>query len=129
MNNTKFDVIIVGAGPAGCSCAYQLRNSNLKVALLDKAIFPRDKICGDALSADVINQFYRIDPILLEKFDGFQKKVPSNGIRFFAPNTKVLDIEFNNQKHASAAGYIAKRADFDLSWLFLERQETETSNT
>jgi menaquinone-9 beta-reductase len=40
------DVLIVGGGPAGSSCAWALRHSGLDVAILDKSVFPRDKVCG-----------------------------------------------------------------------------------
>ena len=44
------DIIIIGAGPAGATCALQLRNApHLRVILLDKATFPRAKVCGDAI--------------------------------------------------------------------------------
>ena len=113
MNNQSYDIIIVGAGPAGCACAYQLRDENIKIALIDKATFPRDKICGDALSADVVNQLYRIDKQLSEKFESFADKIDSHGVRFFAPNGQKLDIDFINPKYDKAAGYISKRVDFD----------------
>lgn len=45
----SYDVLIVGAGPSGVSCAMHLRNSGLRIAVIDKSIFPRDKICGDAI--------------------------------------------------------------------------------
>ncbi|HZL81078.1 MAG TPA: FAD-dependent oxidoreductase, partial [Demequina sp.] len=44
------DVIVVGAGPAGSSAAYHCASAGLDVLLLDKASFPRDKICGDGLT-------------------------------------------------------------------------------
>ena len=43
-----YDVVIVGAGPAGATAAYFLATGGKRVALLEKAIFPRDKRCGDA---------------------------------------------------------------------------------
>ena len=43
------DVAIVGAGPAGATCAWYLARQGLDVLLLDKAKFPRDKFCGDAV--------------------------------------------------------------------------------
>ena len=43
----KFDVTVVGAGPAGSSAARELALRGIKVALLERAKFPRDKICGD----------------------------------------------------------------------------------
>jgi flavin-dependent dehydrogenase len=47
----KFDVIVVGAGPAGSSAAHSLATKGLKVILLDRAIFPREKLRGGLLSA------------------------------------------------------------------------------
>jgi menaquinone-9 beta-reductase len=46
----EYDVIVVGAGPAGCSAAYFSTLQGLNVLLLDKARFPRDKVCGDSIS-------------------------------------------------------------------------------
>jgi len=46
----KFDVAIVGAGPAGSSAAITLAQQGLDVALIDRAVFPRDKLCGDFLN-------------------------------------------------------------------------------
>ena len=43
-----YDVVIVGAGPAGATAAYFLATGGKRVALLEKATFPRDKRCGDA---------------------------------------------------------------------------------
>ena len=44
------DVIVVGAGPGGSAAAHVLAQQGLDVLLLDKADFPRDKTCGDALT-------------------------------------------------------------------------------
>ncbi len=43
----RFDVVVVGAGPAGSIAALVLARSGARVALVDKAAFPRDKACGD----------------------------------------------------------------------------------
>ena len=48
-----YDLIIVGAGPAGATAALYAERNNLNCIVLDKAIFPRDKVCGDALSGKV----------------------------------------------------------------------------
>lgn len=45
-----YDVVIVGAGPGGSATAHYLAQGGLKVAILDKAGFPRDKTCGDGLT-------------------------------------------------------------------------------
>ena len=44
-----YDVCIVGAGPAGSACAFYLAEQGVKVLLLEKERFPRDKLCGDAV--------------------------------------------------------------------------------
>lgn len=49
---TEFDIIIVGAGPAGCAAARTLAMAGWRVGLFDKAEFPREKTCGDALIPD-----------------------------------------------------------------------------
>jgi geranylgeranyl reductase family protein len=51
-----YDVLIVGGGPAGSSCAWALRNSGLNVAILDKQVFPRDKICGGWITPAVLSK-------------------------------------------------------------------------
>ncbi|MFX0010180.1 MAG: NAD(P)/FAD-dependent oxidoreductase [Candidatus Hermodarchaeota archaeon] len=45
-----YDVCIVGAGPAGSTCAYYLAQEGFKPLILEKKEFPRDKICGDAFT-------------------------------------------------------------------------------
>ena len=50
------DVIVVGAGPAGASTAFHLAQAGVDVLLLEKASFPRDKICGDGLTPRAVKQ-------------------------------------------------------------------------
>jgi geranylgeranyl reductase family protein len=50
MSATLYDVVVIGAGPAGSAAAYFLVRGGLHVALLDKFDFPRDKTCGDGLT-------------------------------------------------------------------------------
>lgn len=45
-----YDVVIVGAGPAGLSCAYHCQKNNLSVAVIEKTAHPRLKVCGGGLS-------------------------------------------------------------------------------
>jgi len=46
----KVDVLIVGAGPAGSTCAYLLQKAGVSCLLIDQATFPRDKLCGGGLT-------------------------------------------------------------------------------
>jgi flavin-dependent dehydrogenase len=50
------DVLIVGGGPAGSSCAWALRNSGLRIAILDRQNFPRDKVCGGWITPAVLQE-------------------------------------------------------------------------
>ena len=49
ISGRTFDILIVGAGPAGSAAAIMLRRRGFSVALLDRARFPREKTCGDCL--------------------------------------------------------------------------------
>ncbi len=122
MKNSKeaksdYDILIIGAGPAGCSCAYQLSGKGLKVALIDKAVFPRDKICGDGLSPDVINQLHRIHPDLAQDFQAVAEKKGWSGVRFFSPNYNHIDIRFKKATATKAPAFVSKRLDFDHFFL------------
>jgi geranylgeranyl reductase family protein len=108
----KYDVIIVGGGPAGAACAIKLADSGLKVALLDKATFPRDKTCGDALSVDVINQLAMLSDELVKSFTALANKIPSYGVKIFSPNHQFVDIPFI-YKNEKSCGYISPRFNFD----------------
>ena len=46
----EFDVVICGSGPSGATAAFLLAKHGLKVALIDKEQFPRDKLCGGLLT-------------------------------------------------------------------------------
>jgi geranylgeranyl reductase family protein len=45
-----YDAVVVGAGPAGSTCAYRLADGGARVLLLDRARFPRDKPCGGGIT-------------------------------------------------------------------------------
>ena len=73
----SFDVVIVGGGPAGSSCAWALRESGLNVAILDKQTFPRNKVCGGWITPQVLEEL-EIDPAeygrgrILQPITGFR---------------------------------------------------------
>jgi menaquinone-9 beta-reductase len=50
------DLLILGGGPAGSSCAWQLRDSGLDILIIDRDRFPRDKVCGGWITPQVIQE-------------------------------------------------------------------------
>ena len=103
--------MIAGSGPAGSACALALKNSGLKVAMIDRSTFPRDKICGDAIGGRVKKVLRDISPDLLAELEGYPSKNRSSGWKLFSPNGKTIEVNFVNP------GYVSRRLDFD-SWLF-----------
>ena len=54
------DVLVVGAGPAGCAAALTAQRLGLDVLVIDKAIFPRDKCCGDGLTTLALRELEQL---------------------------------------------------------------------
>lgn len=54
------DVVVVGAGPAGSAAAHYLALAGLEVLLLEKGVFPRDKVCGDGLTPRAVAELIRM---------------------------------------------------------------------
>ena len=111
------DIIIVGAGPAGCACALVLAKYNLTVTLIEKQEFPRDKICGDAIGGRVKRVLQLIDPKLLDELESFPGKNVTNGWKLFSPSGKSIELKFVNP------GYVSRRIDFD-NFLFQKVRES-----
>ena len=76
----KTRVIVAGAGPAGSVCAYLLHKAGVEVVLLDKAQFPRDKICGGGLTHKAYKLLSDIYPDFHYDYNGVRHiKVTVNG--------------------------------------------------
>lgn len=110
------DIAIVGAGPAGASTALRLSYLGISSVLIDKSDFPRDKICGDALSGKVSVLLNRLDPAIMNRFR--QRFTPTDvwGIRFYPPSGKLIELPFKvgyTRVPDEAPGYVSKREDFD----------------
>ena len=114
---TETDICIVGAGPGGAGTALKLSYLGIPCVLIDKAVFPRDKICGDAISGKVTTLLNRLDPQILSRFHGMQRQqIDVWGIKFAAPNGRDIDVPFSvnfNKEVDTAPGYVSKRVDFD----------------
>ena len=87
----RYDVIIIGAGPAGCATALFLHRRGYRVVVLDQARFPRDKVCGEFISPAA-------DPILEELglMDAIEQTSPVRlkGVAISAYGRKALCIDY-----------------------------------
>src|SRR5580692_4447803 len=60
-----YDILIAGAGPAGCAAAYDLARAGKRVLLLDRRTFPRPKACACGLTRKTLKALrYSVDPII-----------------------------------------------------------------
>jgi geranylgeranyl reductase family protein len=116
----KYDVIIVGAGPAGCACALALKDSGLTVAMIDKHAFPRDKICGDAIPLRAIKTLSAIDPAFPAAFKAFPLKLETKHTSIYY---KGRAITFNWVREA----YLCTRLEFDYFLYSLVKAHTNTA--
>ncbi|HEX5435382.1 MAG TPA: NAD(P)/FAD-dependent oxidoreductase, partial [Candidatus Angelobacter sp.] len=98
------DVLIVGAGPAGSSCAWGLRASGLDVVVLDKSSFPRDKICGGWITPFVL-QALQIDPLDYGRGRTFQ---PISALRVSCLGQKEVTVDYGRP-----VSYGIRRREFD----------------
>jgi len=98
------DVLIVGAGPAGTSCAWKLRNSGLSVVILDKQRFPRDKVCGGWITPPVVVEL----EINLAEYSRTRVLQPIRGFR--TSRMGGLEVETKYQEPIS---YAIRRCEFD----------------
>ena len=66
----RYDVIVVGAGPAGSTTAYRLARAGARVCLLDRARFPRDKPCGGGLTLRAVRELpFSVEPVVEDRVD------------------------------------------------------------
>jgi len=110
-----YDVAIIGAGPAGAACALGLRHSGLRVALLDRARFPRDKVCGDAIPGHALKALRRLDPAFADSLWQLQPLDAVRQSRLVAPNGSSLSLSWK------LPSFNCPRETFDAALLALVR--------
>ena len=117
----EFDVIICGAGPAGSTCALGLFDSGLKVALLEKQNFPREKICGDAHGGYAIKILNTISKKFGTKLSELEKGIIIKRALFVSPKKHKVKIRLK--------GFFSSlpRIEFDHFLLQMVKDETTTS--
>lgn len=115
----RYDVAIVGAGPAGSATAIHLARGGLRVALVDRCVFPRDKPCAEYLSPAA-------EPLLLELGIGdlLEAARPHRlrGFRIFAPDGGVCQGDFAATRGPDGAslfetGLVIPRSRLDFAIL------------
>lgn len=116
-----FDVVIIGAGPAGTTCSLALQNSGLHVAILDKASFPRDKVCGDSIPGMAAKVLGAIKPSYAEVFRQFKHKVKISATRVALTSGKEVTFTWKND------AYNCPRMAFDNFLFDLVKKETTTT--
>jgi geranylgeranyl reductase family protein len=99
------DALIVGGGPAGSTCARTLRQAGWNVLLIDRARFPRDKVCGGWVTPEVF-QLLDLDPLgyrdaglTLQAITGFR--------------TGVLRKQLVDTQYPCVVSYAIRRCEFD----------------
>jgi menaquinone-9 beta-reductase len=98
------DVLIVGGGPAGSACAWKLRSAGIETAILDKSVFPRDKICGGWITPRVLS-------ILQIDAEDYASRRILQPIRAF--RTGAIGGDFRETRYEQAVSYGIRRREFD----------------
>lgn len=110
----RTEVLITGAGPGGCAAALALARHGVPAIIVDKAVFPRDKTCGDALSGKVMRALERLAPDVAGRLRADARQLPSWGVVFTAPGGRSLRVPFSRDTGKGIApGAIMPRLHFD----------------
>ncbi len=104
----EFDVIVIGGGPSGSSATAFLAKAGKRVLLLDRAKFPREKVCGDGISGRSVGVLRELG--LLESFKSVEHQ-DMFGVTFSSPNGTVAPIPSASGK--DAPGFVCRREVFD----------------
>jgi geranylgeranyl reductase family protein len=107
----RFDVLVVGAGPAGAAAAYRLAVTGASVLLADKARFPRDKPCGGGLTGRALRHLpCDVEPVVehvvrrMVVRSGYRAKVSRRSSEPLVAMTQRRRLDLHLVEHAAAAG-------------------------
>ena len=109
-------VCIIGAGPGGATAALQLVQLGIDCVVVDKAVFPRDKVCGDGLSGKVLTALEAIDKGVAERLRQYAQKLGSWGVTFVSPGRVAMEVAYKpnyDRQVDEPAGFVCKRIHFD----------------
>jgi len=106
--NEIFDIAVVGSGPAGSVAAYAAATRGLRVALIDRQAFPRDKPCGDGIGPGAVHiaQELGLDDI-------FSDGKPVHKIRVMGPDGSEFHSTIPSIAGKAIQGYVMPRIHFD----------------
>src|SRR4051794_31613242 len=106
-NNDPYDVLVIGAGPAGASAAYWLAQRGRRVLAVEKKRFPREKTCGDGLTPRAVRQLHDLG--LAERLEGSQR---FDGLRSIGHGV-TLELAWPDHPDFPSYGYVVRRRELD----------------
>ncbi len=109
-------VVVVGGGPAGAATSIFLRQLGHDVVLVDEARFPRDKVCGEAVSPEAWRLLAALDA---EASIASRRPWPLRGMTLTAPDGTVFEGRYRG---APRPGFALRRRDLDHALLDSARQ-------
>ncbi len=102
------DVVVVGAGPGGSAAAAYLAGAGLDVLLLEKAHFPRDKVCGDGLTPRAVRELAQLGVPTREE-DGW---IRNKGLRIVGGGRR-FELDWPDTDHFPPYGMVRPRMMLD----------------
>ncbi|WFE25387.1 geranylgeranyl reductase family protein [Solwaraspora sp. WMMD791] len=108
MSDTEADVIVVGAGPGGSATAYHLARHGVRVLLLEKTNFPREKVCGDGLTPRAVKQLIKLGVDTSPEAGWLHNR----GLRVIGGGIR-LELDWPDLASFPNYGLVRTRLDFD----------------